>query len=93
MVVSSLTHKQLKPLECIPSNLATDALVLKHQATSSHIAEWIFGVTSLIQNVILTVKFIRKENDILKTNRCLKAKRSVYHPTIQSREQLDVEAS
>ena len=33
-----LTHKQLERNGCIPSTVATDALVLKHQAISIHSA-------------------------------------------------------
>ena len=33
-----LTHKQLETYGCVLSTAATDALVLKHQATSIHSA-------------------------------------------------------
>ena len=39
-----LTHKQLEMYGCIFSPVATDALVLKHQAISIHSADWIFIV-------------------------------------------------
>ena len=34
-----LTHKQLETHECVLSTVATDALVLKHQTISIHIAD------------------------------------------------------
>ena len=34
-----LTHKQLETHGCVLSTVATDALVLKHQAISAHIAD------------------------------------------------------
>ena len=37
----SLTHKQLETHGCVLSTVATDALVLKHQAISIHSAEQI----------------------------------------------------
>ena len=39
-----LTHKQLEMHRCILSTIATDALVLKHQAISIHSADKIFIV-------------------------------------------------
>ena len=39
-----LTPKQLETHGCILSNVATDALVLKHQAISIHSADWIVNV-------------------------------------------------
>ena len=39
-----LTRKQLEKHGCIISTVATDALVLKHQAISIHNAGWIFIV-------------------------------------------------
>ena len=38
---SLLTHKQLETHECVLSTVATDVLVLKHQAISIHGAELI----------------------------------------------------
>ena len=38
-VVSLLTHKHLETHGCVVSTVATDALVLKHQAISIHIAD------------------------------------------------------
>ena len=37
-----LTHKHMEMHGCILSTVATDALVLKHQAISIHSAEYIF---------------------------------------------------
>ena len=37
--LSALTHKQLEMHRCALSTVATDALVLKHQAISSHSAD------------------------------------------------------
>ena len=34
-----LTHKQLEKHGCVRSNVATDALVLKHQGISTHSAD------------------------------------------------------
>ena len=36
---SPLTHKQMKMHGCVLSTVATDALVLKHQAISIHIVD------------------------------------------------------
>ena len=38
---NELTHKQQETHGCILSTVATDALVLKHQAISIHNADWI----------------------------------------------------
>ena len=38
LVLSGLTHKQLETHVCLTSTVATAALVLKHQAISSHSA-------------------------------------------------------
>ena len=35
-----VTHKQLEQHGCVLSTMATDALVLKHQAISTHSADW-----------------------------------------------------
>ena len=35
-IEDSLTHKHLEIQECVLSDMATDALVLKHQGISSH---------------------------------------------------------
>ena len=40
--LNELTHKLLKMHGCIVSAVATDALVLKHQAISIHNADWIY---------------------------------------------------
>ena len=40
----SLTHEQLESHGCILSTVATDGLVLKHQAISMHSADQIFFV-------------------------------------------------
>ena len=37
--INVLIHKQLEMHGCIPSAVATDALVPKHQATSTHSAD------------------------------------------------------
>ena len=39
LALNMLTHKQLEQHGCIPSTLATDALVLKHQAIITHSAD------------------------------------------------------
>ena len=44
MYIHLLTHKQLEINVCVLSTVATDALVLKHQAISTHDAEYIFIV-------------------------------------------------
>ena len=42
--VKPLTHKQLEMHECIFSAVVTDGLVLKHQAISTHSADYTFIV-------------------------------------------------
>ena len=44
-----LTHKQLETHVCVISTVATDALVLKHQAISMHNAGYIFIVLERLQ--------------------------------------------
>ena len=39
LALNMLTHKQLEQHGCILSTVATDALVLKHQAISTHSAD------------------------------------------------------
>ena len=46
---TSLTHYQLETHGCILSTLATDTLVLKHQAISTHSAKYWLYWTSFIQ--------------------------------------------
>ena len=48
-VVNQLTHKQLEMHEYILSIVATDALVLKHQAISIHSANYILIVLDQFQ--------------------------------------------
>ena len=55
-----LTHKQLEMLWYILSTVATDALVLKHQAISIYSVEQIFIVLDQLQTV--TGKNVRKWN-------------------------------
>ena len=40
-MAKKLTHKQLEMHGCVLSIVATDGLVLKHQAISTHIADYI----------------------------------------------------
>ena len=51
---SVLTSKQPEMHECIFSTVATDALVLKHQAISIHSADYIFIVMDQLHNQIIT---------------------------------------
>ena len=39
-----VTHKQQEKHGCILNTVATDALVIKHQAISTHSTDWIFVV-------------------------------------------------
>ena len=48
-VVATLTHKQLEIHGCILNTVATDGLVLKHQAISSHIADQISHILDWFQ--------------------------------------------
>ena len=43
-----LTHEQLETHGCVFTIVATDALVLMHQASSIHSADWIFVILDLI---------------------------------------------
>ena len=52
-----LTHKQLGMNRYIFSTVATDALVLTHQATSIHSADWIFIISDHFHVNILHLKF------------------------------------
>ena len=54
---TNLTPKQLEMHECILGTLATDALVLKHQAISSHSADNI----SIILNEFIPIYCIYNE--------------------------------
>ena len=47
-----LTHKLLDPHGCVLSTVATDALVLKHQAISSQSADQIYTVLDQFQTKI-----------------------------------------
>ena len=53
-----LTHKLLEKHGCVLSTVATDALVLKHQATSTHIADLIFIVRDYFHAEMLHVLWI-----------------------------------
>ena len=58
------TLKQLEMHGCILSTLATDALVLKHQAISIHSADKIFIVLDHFHAKILHLQWTRLENKI-----------------------------
>ena len=55
-----LTHKQLETHEWVFSTVATDALVLKHQAISIHCADCIIQRIWQVshKNIIFTVNFV-----------------------------------
>ena len=63
-----LTLKHLETHGCVVSAVATDALVLKHQAISIHNADWPFIVLDQFHMKLLHIKenSIRKWNNILK---------------------------
>ena len=48
-----LTQKQLETHGCILITVATDALVIKHQAIGIHSADWIFIVLDQLHAEIL----------------------------------------
>ena len=60
----SLTHEELERHPCVFSTVATDALVLKHQAISIHCADYIF----IVLNQFPTKKFTFMVNNIWKLN-------------------------
>ena len=48
-----LTHKKLEMYGCVLSTVATDVLVLKHQAITVHSTDWIFTVLDQFHTQIL----------------------------------------
>ena len=52
-LLSTLTHKWLETHGCVFSTVATDALVLKHQAISTHSADWTIIVLHKFHTEIL----------------------------------------
>ena len=66
--VYTLTLKHRETHVCVVSTVATDALVLKHQAISSHSADLTFIVLDQFsyKNIAHKVNSIRKWNHILK---------------------------
>ena len=64
-----LTHTQMEIHKCILCNIATDVLVLKHQAISIHIADLIFIVLiSFIQTNYNYTEQYQKIKQISKSN-------------------------
>ena len=61
---SVLTHKQLETLGCILSTVATDALVLKHQAISIYNAEKIIAALQQFHTKTLQLQATILENNI-----------------------------
>ena len=61
---SVLTHKQLETHGCILSTVATDALVLKHQAISIYNADKIIAVLDQFHTEILQLQGTILENNI-----------------------------
>ena len=62
-----MTLKQQETHECIRSTVATDALVLKHQAISTHSADDVLNVLGQFHTKIyitFVVNVIRKWNNI-----------------------------
>ena len=60
-----LTHQQLKRHGCISSTVATDALVLKHQAISTHSAGWMFSALDLLHVYMLQLFWTTLRNGII----------------------------
>ena len=60
----SLTHKQLETHWCILSTVATDGLVLQHQAINSHGADQIFIVLDQFLTKLLHLQWKALENYI-----------------------------
>ena len=63
-ISSLLTHKQLEKCGCILSPVATDALVLKHQAISIYNTHWKLIVLDQFHTEILQQKGTILENKI-----------------------------
>ena len=63
--VQGLTHKQLVAHWYVPSSVATDALVLKHQAIDIHNADYKFIVLDQFHTQIFQLQRTILENIIL----------------------------
>ena len=68
------THKQLETDGCVLSTVATDALVLKHQAISSYRADYIFIVSAHFQAKLSHLWWTILENYNKQIPRCLRVK-------------------
>ena len=68
LAVLRLTHKQTEMHGCILSNVATDGLVLKHQANSIHSADKVFIVLDQFCTNILHLKSTILENKLFQNN-------------------------
>ena len=55
---NTLTLKHRETHGCVVSTVATDALVLKHQAISIHSTDWIFITLDQFHGYIITIKKI-----------------------------------
>ena len=66
-----LTHKQLEMHGCILSTVATDVLVLKHQAISIHSADLMSIALDPFQMNILHLHYYKIENKIKFSNNSL----------------------
>ena len=64
MCTSKLTHKHRETHGCVVSTVATDALVLKHQAISIHNADLTFIVLDQFHIKILHIRWTASQNEI-----------------------------
>ena len=71
IVLQALTHKQLKTHWCVLSTVATDTLVLRHQAISIHSADQVFIVLDQLHTKILHFLWKTFEKWITSFKKCI----------------------